>query len=49
MQTTFIHLLEKFKIYLSEFILLVLAFIAPIKMLLLLCGFVIFLDLILGV
>lgn len=49
MQTTFIHLLEKFKIHSTELILLVLAFIAPIKMLLIICGFVIFIDLFLGV
>lgn len=49
MQTTFIHLLEKLKLHSTEFLLLVLAFIAPIKMLLIICGFVIFLDLILGI
>lgn len=49
MQTTFIHLLEKLKLYSTEFLLLVLAFIAPIKMLLIICGFVIFLDLVLGI
>lgn len=49
MSTTLIHLLEKLKTYAEELVLLFFAFIAPIKALLILCGFVIFFDLFLGI
>lgn len=49
MKTTLIHLLEKLKTHVGELALLFFAFVAPIKALLILCGFVIFVDLFLGI
>ena len=49
MKETAIHLAAKIKTYLTELIILLFAFVAPIKALLFLCGMVIFADLVLGV